>query len=185
MPHLERRSISKDGSLCPGSFHVARSSAMEQKTSVMWSHGDVMKWKHFPRYWPFVQGIHPSRVNSLHKDQWRGALMFSLICAWINGWVNNCEAGDLRRHCAHYNVTVMSAYNSIHCLCLTINYFLQSSFQNQGIPSLSCLAENYQNKKTYKAIPGKTTRGRTQARRCLKKNTVPVPSQYGDGRNCK
>ena len=33
---------------------------------------------------------------------------FSLIYAWINGWVHNREAGDLRRHCAHYDVTVMS-----------------------------------------------------------------------------
>ena len=47
-----------------------------------------------PRYWPFVRGIRRSPVNSLHKGRWRGALMFSLICAWINGWVNNCEAGD-------------------------------------------------------------------------------------------
>ena len=43
-----------------------------------------------------------------HKGQWRGALMFSLICAWINAWVKNREAGDLRRHRAHYDVTVMS-----------------------------------------------------------------------------
>ena len=42
-----------------------------------------------------------------HKGQWRGALMFSLICAWINGWVNNGEAGNLRRHCAHYDVIVI------------------------------------------------------------------------------
>ena len=41
------------------------------------------------------------------KGQWRGALMFSLICSWINGWVNNHEAGDLRRHRAHYDVTVI------------------------------------------------------------------------------
>ena len=60
-------------------------------------HDDVIKWNHFPRYWPFVRGIHRSPVNSLHKGQWRGALMFSLICAWINGYVNNREAGDLRR----------------------------------------------------------------------------------------
>ena len=45
--------------------------------------------------------------NSPHKGQWRGALMFSLIYAWINGWVNNREAGELRRHRAHYDVTVM------------------------------------------------------------------------------
>ena len=45
--------------------------------------------------------------NSPHKGQWRGALMFSLICAWINAWVNNREAVDLRRHRAHYDVIVM------------------------------------------------------------------------------
>ena len=61
-------------------------------------HDDVIKWKHFLRYWPFVWGIHRSPVNSLHKGQWRGALMLSLICAWINSWVNNCEACDLRCH---------------------------------------------------------------------------------------
>ena len=41
------------------------------------------------------------------KGQWHGALMFSLICAWINGWVNNREAVDLRRYRAHYDITVM------------------------------------------------------------------------------
>ena len=51
-------------------------------------HDDVIKWKHFPRYRPFVRGIHRSPVNSPHKGQWRGALMFSLIGARINGWVN-------------------------------------------------------------------------------------------------
>ena len=71
------------------------------------AHDDVIKWKHFPRYWLFVRGIHRSPVNSPHKGQWRGALMFSLICARINGWVNKREAGDLRRHHAHYDVIVM------------------------------------------------------------------------------
>ena len=68
---------------------------------------DVIKWRPFPRYWPFVQGIHRSRVNDPHKGQWHGTLVFSLICAWINRWVSNGEAGDLRRHRAHYDVTVM------------------------------------------------------------------------------
>ena len=49
-------------------------------------HDDVIKWKHFPRYWPFVRRIHRSTVNSLHKGQWRGAMMFSLICDW-NGFL--------------------------------------------------------------------------------------------------
>ena len=73
-------------------------------------HDDVIKWKHFPLYWSFVRGIHRSPVNSPHKGQWRGALMFSLICVWINGWVNKREAGDLRRYRAHYDVTVLSWY---------------------------------------------------------------------------
>ena len=48
-----------------------------------------------------------SPVTGEHKGQWRGALMFSVICAWINGWVNNREAGDLRRHRTHYDDIVM------------------------------------------------------------------------------
>ena len=65
---------------------------------------DVIQWKHFPRYWYFVRGIHRSSVNSSHKCQWHGALMFSLICAWMNGW-HSREAGGLRRHRAHDDVT--------------------------------------------------------------------------------
>ena len=70
-------------------------------------HDDVIKWKHFPRNWPFVRGIHRSPVNSPYKDQWHGALMFSFICVWINDWANNREAEDLRPYRAHYNVIVM------------------------------------------------------------------------------
>ena len=72
---------------------------------IWWCH----QWKHFPRYWPFVWGIHWSPVNSPHKGQWRGALMFLWSTPWINGWVNNCEADDLRRHRTHYDVIVMSS----------------------------------------------------------------------------
>ena len=77
----------------------------------MFSHDDVIKWKQFPRYWPFVRGIHRSPTNSPHKGQWRGALMSSLICAWTNGSVNHRDPGDLRRLRAHYDVTVTSLYN--------------------------------------------------------------------------
>ena len=45
--------------------------------------------------------------NSPHKGQWSGALMLSLICAWINGWENNLETRDLRHHRTHYDVIVM------------------------------------------------------------------------------
>ena len=72
-------------------------------------HDYVIKWKHFPRYCPFVRGIHRSLVNSPHKGHWRGALMFSLVRACTNR-VNNRDAGDLRRHRAHYDVNVMFSY---------------------------------------------------------------------------
>ena len=71
------------------------------------------KWKHFLSYWPFVRGIHRSPVNSPHKGQWRGALMFSLIYDWINDWVNSCEAGDLRRYRVHHYITVMQPWLTV------------------------------------------------------------------------
>ena len=78
----------------------------------VWDKNDyVIKWKHFPRYWPFVRGIHRPTVNSPHKGQWRGALMFCFICAWKNGWVNNGEAGNLRRHRTHYDITEMNNHD--------------------------------------------------------------------------
>ena len=67
-------------------------------------HDDVIKWNHFPRYWPFVREIDRSPVDSPHKGQWRRTLMFSLICIWTN----NRYAGYLRRHHDHYDVTVMA-----------------------------------------------------------------------------
>ena len=79
------------------------------------NHDDVIKWKHFPRNWPFVRGIHRSPVNSPHKGQWRGALMFTLICARIYGWVNTREAGDFRRYRLHYDVIVMICI--FWCVC--------------------------------------------------------------------
>ena len=85
----------------PGAPSFSQAPATHSK------HDDVIKWKHFPRYWSFVRGIHRSPVNSLHKGQWRGASMFSLICARINVSVNNREAGDLWRYRAHYDVIVM------------------------------------------------------------------------------
>ena len=63
-----------------------------------------------------VRGIPRSPVNSPNKGQWRGALMFSLICIWINGWVNNREAGDLRCHHTHHNVIVMHTVQGLDYL---------------------------------------------------------------------
>ena len=54
-------------------------------------------------------GIHRPPVNSPHKGYWCGVLMFSLICAWTDGWISNRNAGVLRRHPAHYDVTVSTS----------------------------------------------------------------------------
>ena len=69
-------------------------------------HDDVIKWRHFPRYWPFVRGIHRSPVNSPHKGQWRVTLMISLICdlnkrlsKQLWGWWFETPSRSLWRHC--------------------------------------------------------------------------------------
>ena len=90
-------------------------------------HDDVIKWKYFPCYWPFVRGVNRSPVNSPHKGQWRGALVFSLICAWTNGWVHNrrwfetpsrplwrhCNALMKSQHCGSGNGIVPSGNKSL------------------------------------------------------------------------
>ena len=63
-------------------------------------HDDVIKWKHFLHYRPFVQEINWSPVNSPHKGQWRGALMFPWICAWMRLVILRC-------HCTHCEVIIM------------------------------------------------------------------------------
>ena len=100
-------------------------------------HDDVIKWMNFPRYWPSVRRIHRSSVNSPHKGQWRGALIFSLICAWINSWVNDGEAGDLRRHRVHYDVIVMKwVFHSRHTLT-------QASFAHNVISNCPIVLKFY------------------------------------------
>ena len=88
------------------------------------SNDDVIKWKHFPRYWPFVRGMHRSPVVSPHKGQWRGALMFSLICAWTDGQSSNRDAGDLRRQRTHYDVIVviLTPGHRLWCICIFISW---------------------------------------------------------------
>ena len=96
-------------------------------------HDDVIEWKHYPRYWPFVRRIQQSPVDSLHKGYWR-ALMFSLTCAWANGWTNTRDSVDLRHHRAHYQWS--------HC---NVSRFCQHWLSNQYhiyiwlvTPQLSC-----------------------------------------------
>ena len=66
-------------------------------------------------YRPFVRGIHRSPVVSTHKGQWRGALMFSLICAWTNDWANNEDAGDL--DAIAFIMTSLQWWKTKHPMC--------------------------------------------------------------------
>ena len=93
-------SIISADSLAPS---INKSSA----SMILAVHDDVLKWKHFPRYWPFVWGIHRSPVFSLTKASDAELWCSSLICGWTNVWVNNWVASDLGRHCAHYDVIVI------------------------------------------------------------------------------
>ena len=92
--------------------HVFDSLSWNGQRRYYWSHKSW--WRHqmetFSALLAICAGNSPVPVNSPHKDQWRGALMFSLISVWINDWVNNREAGDLRCYRSHYDVTVMIPY---------------------------------------------------------------------------
>ena len=82
--------------------NLRRNCKGQMQQEICCKHDDVT----FSASLAFVRGIHWSPMNSPHKGQWHRALIF-FICVWINGWVNNREAGDLRRHCADYDVTVV------------------------------------------------------------------------------
>ena len=79
-------------------------------------------------------GYSPVPVKSPHKGQWRRALVFSLICAWINDWVNNREAGDLGRHRGHYDVNVMT-YGMMIWFLARCRIAISNEFENVTIYS--------------------------------------------------
>ena len=68
-------------------------------------HDDVIKWRHFPRYWPFVRGIHRWIPLTKASDAELWCFLWSALQYTVVA--NNREAGDSRRHRAHYDVTVM------------------------------------------------------------------------------
>ena len=94
-------------------------------TSTWWRH----QMETFSASLAICAGNSPVPVNSPHKGQWCGALMFSLICVWINGWVNNREAGNLRRYHAHYDITIMKTTSQA-------SGFLQSCLVNHTLSTL-------------------------------------------------
>ena len=88
-----------------------------------------------------MRRIHRSPANSLHKGQWCGALMFSLICTRINVWVNTGEAGDLRRHRASYGCLLWGLYLLIRPLkyCKYLYWAQKSLSVGQDCPLLAFL----------------------------------------------
>ena len=98
----------------------------------MWAGKGVLAWwrhqmKTFSALLAVCAGISPVPGEFPAQGQWRGALMFSLICVWINDWVNNREAGDLRRYRAHCDVIVMgTAFCSV--IDLTMLLYLRYSY---------------------------------------------------------
>ena len=92
---------------------------------------NITWWRHqmetFPRYWPFVRGIHWSPVNSPHKGQWRRTLMFSLIypwTCWTNNWIKNTRD-------AGYDVIIIWNCGQGYCPC---NQTKDQSDKSQNAP---------------------------------------------------
>ena len=85
--------------------HVHKTATRNTETKLSWRRHQMETFSALLAL--CVWGIRRSPVNSPHKGQWRGAVFFYLICAWINGWVNNREAGDLKCHRAHWGVSVL------------------------------------------------------------------------------
>ena len=109
--NMESRIISAKQNFWPHVYMNNNNSnlllAVAREAGAQRAHADVIQWKHFPHCWLFVKGVHRSAVDYPHEGQWRGALMFYLMCAWTHGWTKSPVAGNFRRHGTHCDVTVM------------------------------------------------------------------------------
>ena len=88
----------------------------------------VSWWRHqMGKYFASLglgEGNHRSPVDSPDKSQWRGALIFSVICAWTNGWASNRDTGDLRRNRVHYDANLTlncNANTSVESIWMVYN----------------------------------------------------------------
>ena len=96
------------------------STILRNESNLHILHDDVIKWKLFPRYWPFVWGIHRWPVHSPHKGQWRGGLKFSLICALnkrlseqSRSWWFETPSCSLWRHCI--DIPLQASTTILYC----------------------------------------------------------------------
>ena len=85
------------------------------RTSTWWRH----QMEAFSASQDFCERNPRAPADSHHKCQWCGALVFSLIFGWAYGWANNWDAGDLRRHGIHCDITLM-LYNRTKKRCKAI-----------------------------------------------------------------
>ena len=97
------------------------------------NHGDVIKWKHFPCYWPSVRGVHWSLVKRA-SDAELWCFLWSAPEQTIeqNSWANNRDTSDLWCYWTHHDVTVMQTLNSQEAPCshgwTMVNYKVGSFF---------------------------------------------------------
>ena len=118
-----------------------RSMIMDYQKPCQTDVTSLCKWRHqmetFSTLLVICAGNSSVPVNSPHKGQWRGALMFSLICALISGWVNNGEAGDLRRNRAHCDVIVMRKGHAKFGVHVPYALLSLSSCRGHGLETLT------------------------------------------------
>ena len=100
----------------------------------------AIKWKHFLHCWPFVRGNQWSPVDSIYKGQWRGDLMFSLICAWTiwlskqsRCWLFEMPLYSLWYHC---NVVFSGVHTNVHSFLKCNSNNGSSLYQNNDIEFL-------------------------------------------------
>ena len=116
-------------------------------------HDDIIKWKIFLHYWPFVRGIHRSPVDSPHKGQWRGAFAFFLYVPeqtseqQSRSWRFETPSPSLWRHCNRvwqYKLfTIRNNINDDNMLLLEPMVFVTKLLCINQLPSLIFVVFNW------------------------------------------
>ena len=113
--HIHDEIIPYSYSIIPGAHSLFRQHGMKYTEGAKKQENQIMIhkawWRHqmetFSALLAICAGNSPVTGEFPAQRPVTWSFMFSFICDWINGWVNNREAGDLRRNCAHYDVNVM------------------------------------------------------------------------------
>ena len=110
-PHYKPKTVWRSSQIYNRNFFINKTVSSLWIEVQIWRYIWRSWWRHqmenFPRNCHFVRGILRLPVNFPHKGQWRGTLVFSLICGWTNGCANGRDSGNLEPHLAHYDVALM------------------------------------------------------------------------------